>query len=90
MAESNGDRDSRMERIERDHELFRADLKQLLIAQVIQKDQIDDLLRVTQEHTRQLQAEAAERRAKDDVLDARVDKLVIAIGELVSRMPARG
>ncbi len=86
-----------MDRIEREHEEFRADLKQLLIAQVIQKDQIDQLLKVTQEQTRQLEAEASERRSKDgslqertSALDARVDKLVIAIGELVSRMPARG
>jgi septal ring factor EnvC (AmiA/AmiB activator) len=90
MAEGNGDRDSRMDRIAREHEEFRADLKQLLIAQVIQKDQIDQLLKVTQEQTRQLEAEASERRAKDATLDARVDKLVSAIGELVSRMPARG
>ena len=60
-------------------------------------DQIDQLLKVTQEQTRQLEAEASERRSKDgslqertSALDARVDKLVIAIGELVSRMPARG
>ena len=30
-----------------------------------------------------LEAETAERRAKDAVLDARVDKLVSAIGELI-------
>ena len=89
MAESNGDQDARMDRVERDHAEFRAELKQLLIAQVIQKDQIDQLLKVTQEHTRQLEAEGAERRAKDAALDARVDKLVSAIGELVARMPAR-
>jgi 3-keto-L-gulonate-6-phosphate decarboxylase len=34
--------------------------------------------------------EAAERRAKDATLDALVDKLVSAIGGLVSRIPARG
>ena len=37
-----------------------------------------------------LEAETAERRAKDAALDARVDKLVGAIGELISRMPAHG
>ena len=34
-----------------------------------------------------LEAEGVERRAKDAVLDARVDKLVIAIGELICRVP---
>ena len=32
-----------------------------------------------------LEAEVTERRAKDAVLDARVDKLVSAIGELISQ-----
>jgi hypothetical protein len=34
-----------------------------------------------------LEAESAERRAKDAALDARVDKLVSSIGELISRIP---
>ncbi len=34
-----------------------------------------------------LEAEGAERRAKDAVLDARVDKLVSAIGQLIQRTP---
>jgi hypothetical protein len=34
-----------------------------------------------------LEAESTERRAKDAVLDARVDKLVSSIGELISRIP---
>jgi hypothetical protein len=96
MAERNGDRDSRMDRMERQHEQFQSDLKQLLIAQVIQKEQIDQLLKVTQEHTRQLEqqtrqleAEGIVRREKDAVLDARVDNLVSAIGDFISRLPAK-
>ena len=91
MAETNGERDTRLDRIERalelliaDHEQFRADHKLLLTAQVLQKDEIEKLLAVTQEHTRQLTAEAEHRRA----LDARVDALVSAIGEVVRRLPA--
>jgi hypothetical protein len=34
-----------------------------------------------------LEAEGVERRAKDAVLDARVDKLVSAIGQPIQRMP---
>lgn len=37
-----------------------------------------------------LEAESAERRAKDAALDARVDKLISAIGEFISRRPSRG
>ncbi|MFL6465801.1 MAG: hypothetical protein ACJ73N_15505 [Bryobacteraceae bacterium] len=58
MAEINGDRDTRLDRIERalelfiaDHEQFRADHKQLLIAQVLQKEAIEELYKVTKEHT---------------------------------------
>jgi bisphosphoglycerate-independent phosphoglycerate mutase (AlkP superfamily) len=83
MADENGNRDARLDRIERimetmaaDHEQFRADYKQLLIAQVLQKDAIDQLLTVTQEHTRQIAA-----------LDSRVDKLVFSIADLIQRIP---
>ena len=67
------------------HEEFQRDLNQLFTAQVIQKSQIDDLLKVTQENTRQLELS----REKDAALDARVDKLVSVLGELISRPPAR-
>lgn len=84
-----------MDRIERalellisDHEQFRTDHKQLLTAQVLQKDEIDQLLKVTREHTAQLTAETEQRRAKDAALDARVDKLVSAIGELIRSRPS--
>jgi hypothetical protein len=83
MPDGNGNRDTRLDRIERimemmaaDHEQFRADHKQLLIAQVLQKDSIDQLLRVTEDHTRQITA-----------LDGRVDKLVFSIADLIGRIP---
>jgi len=56
MAETNGNRDARMDRIERamemfaaDHEQFRDEHKKLLIAQVVQQGEIDKLLKITQE-----------------------------------------
>jgi len=67
------------------HEEFQRDLNQLFTAQVIQKSQIDDLLKVTQKNTRQLELS----REKDAALDARVDKLVSALGEFISLPPAR-
>jgi predicted nucleic acid-binding Zn-ribbon protein len=94
MAETNGSRDSRIDRIERalelliaDHEQFRHDHKQLLTAQVLQKDEIDQLLKVTQEHTRQIEEERAARREETAALNKRVDDLVGAIGNLISRIP---
>jgi hypothetical protein len=63
-------------------------------AMVVQAHLEKGLVEQTKEHARLLakfisglEAEAIERRAKDAVLDARVDKLVIAIGELISRVP---
>jgi bisphosphoglycerate-independent phosphoglycerate mutase (AlkP superfamily) len=83
MAETNGNRDTRMDRIEKalellisGHEQFRQDHKQLLIAQVVQSDQIAQVLRVTEQHTLQIEA-----------LDKRVDKLVSSIGDLIARIP---
>ncbi|MBV9675773.1 MAG: hypothetical protein JO185_05530 [Acidobacteriaceae bacterium] len=83
MAEENGNRDTRLDRIERalelfiqDHEQFRDDHKKLMIAQVLQKEAIDNLLKVTQEHTKRI-----------DALDNRVDKLVSSIGTFISRLP---
>jgi len=94
MAETNGNRDTRMDRIEKalemliaDHGQFRHDHKQLLTAQVLQKDEIDQLLKVTQEHTRQIEAERGARREEMAALDKRVDDLVGAIANLISRIP---
>lgn len=90
MADENGNRESRLDRIERalelmisDHELFREEHKQLLTAQVLQRDMIDNLVK---------RAEANEKRweeqmARNAGFDSRVDKLVLSIGELVSRIP---
>jgi hypothetical protein len=59
-------------------------------AMIVQAHLEKGLAEQTKEHARLLtgfisglQAEAAERRAKDAALDARVDKLVSAIGELI-------
>jgi hypothetical protein len=101
MAETNGKSNGRMDRIERAlesliayHEQFRHDRKQLLRAQVLQKDEIDQLLKVTQEHTRHIQAdreaieaERESRREETAALNKRVDDLVGAIGNLISRIP---
>jgi hypothetical protein len=94
MAEPNGNRDTRMDRIERalelliaDHEQFRQDHKQLLTAQIIQKDEIDQLLKITQEHTRQIEAERFVRREETAALNKRVNDMVTAIGNLISRIP---
>lgn len=71
-----------------DHERFRHDLQQLLTAQVLQKDALEQQAKIIEQHTRQIEAESKERREKDAVLDARVDKLVSAIGELIRQRPA--
>ena len=69
------------------HEQFRHDHKQLLTAQVLQKDEIDQLLKVTRQHTRQIESERAVRKEEIAALDKRVDDLVGAIGNLISRIP---
>lgn len=101
MPEANGYQNPRMDRIERslelliaDHEQFRAEHKQLLIAQVVQQDEIDKLLAITKEHTRQIEADRdqmlALREAQRDgqsALDKRVNDLVSAIADLIARIP---
>ncbi len=96
MPETNGNRDTRLDRIERalemliaDHEQFRVDHKQLLTAQVVLNDSLDKLMKITQKNTEQIEAEAAVRREKDAALDARVDNLVSSIGELIRTWNAR-
>lgn len=78
------------ERIRQEHqefqEAFERDLKQLLIAQVLMNDSLQKLEKRMAENTGQL--EILRERDKDQdariaALDARVDKLVIAIGELI-------
>jgi septal ring factor EnvC (AmiA/AmiB activator) len=94
MAETNGSQYPRLDRIEQalemliaDHEQFRADHKQLLTAQVLQSEEIDKLLKVTQEHTRQIEAERLARKESISALDQRVADLVRAIGDLIARIP---
>jgi len=90
VPEQNGNRDTRLDRIERaleliidDHERFRHDLQQLLTAQVLQKDALEQQAKLSEQHTQQILA----LREKDAALDARVDSLVSAIGEFVRRLP---
>lgn len=90
MPEENGSRDTRLDRIERalelmvdDHERFRHDLRQLLTAQVLQKDALEQQTRQIEQHTLQIEA----MRAKDAALDERVDRLVSAIGDFIRRLP---
>ena len=88
MAETNGGEwRARAEQNDREHEQFRRDLRDLLTAQVIQKAQIDDLLAAQRRFDEQIEREAAERKAKDASLDARVDAVVSAIGDLIRRIP---
>ncbi len=63
MADENANRETRLDRIERimalmasHHEQFRGHQQQLLRGLVLQKDAIDQLLRVTQELTRKMEA----------------------------------
>ena len=92
MAETNGNRDTRFDEMQRtlemliaDHVQFRADHKQLLTAQMLQKDAIDQLVVLTKEHTVQIDKQSVQIAA----LDGRVDRLVAAIGEMISRTPLR-
>lgn len=82
-----GEQEARLASLEREREEFRRDMKLLLTAQVLQKGEIEDLLKVTQEHSRKFEAEEQARREKDGVLDKRVDDLVSAIGEFIRRLP---
>lgn len=90
MAEPNGNRDTRMDRIEKalelmisDHEQFRQEHKQLLISQVVQSGQIAN-------NSRQIEALTQRMNQQVDItaaLDSRVDKLVSSIGDLIARIP---
>jgi hypothetical protein len=55
------------------------------MAQVLQKDAIDQLLKVTQEHTLQMEAQSRENAR----FDQGVDSLVSAIGDLIRRIPTQ-
>lgn len=88
MPETNGSHwEARLTRIEQAGEEFRRDMRNLLTAQVLQKDQIDNLVKAIE--LEREQRKAGEQRAREErkVLDERVDKLVSAIGDLIRRMP---
>jgi hypothetical protein len=94
MAETNGNENTRLDRIEKvlelivsDHEQFRQEHKQLLIAQVVQSDQIAENAKQIAALTQRMEAESIARKETDARLDARVDKLVSSIGELIARIP---
>ncbi len=80
----------RLDRIEKalelmisDHEQFRQEHKQLLMAQVVQSDQIAENARQIQALTQRMNQQSEKTAA----LDERVDKLAGSIGELISRIP---
>lgn len=97
MTEENGNRDSRLDRIERaletliaDHEQFRQDHKQLLTAQVLQQDAINGLFKIVQAHTvqleqqtKQLEEQGRQLRELGAGLNERIDKLVSGFGEFI-------
>ena len=88
MADANGgEYEARLRRVEKEHEDFRLDLRQLLTAQVIQKDQIDKLLAGLEKEAEERRLETERLREKDIILDRRVDDLVSAIGDLIRRIP---
>ena len=84
----NGDRETRLDRIERalellitDHEQFRHDHKQLLVAQVVQQDEIRKLI----EHGQGVDRRIDELRQHGREVEGRIDKLVSGIGEFMRR-----
>jgi predicted nucleic acid-binding Zn-ribbon protein len=88
MPEANGSEYvARLQRMEKEHEEFRRDLRQLLTAQVLQKDQIDKLLASLEKEAEERRTQAQQLREKDAMLDRRVDDLVSAIGDLIRRIP---
>lgn len=97
MSEGNGNRDTRLDRIERalelliaDHEQFRHDHKQLLTAQVLQKDAIDKLYEITKEQTRQIEEHGRgmrELQQHGSAIDDRIAALVSAIGRMIPGGP---
>ena len=92
MPEQNGNRDARLDRIERalelmidDHERFRHDLRQLLTAQVLQKDALEQQAKAFEQQAKIVETHTTQIAA----LDARVDSLVSAIGDFIRRLPPR-
>jgi DNA repair exonuclease SbcCD ATPase subunit len=75
------------ERIRQEHddfqEAFQRDVKQLLIAQVLQADEIDKLWRTVREHSAQIAEHSRQAEQDRKQLGDRIDNLVRAIGELI-------
>jgi paraquat-inducible protein B len=102
MPEQNGNREARLDRIERalelliaDHEQFRHEHKQLLTAQVLQKESIDQLFEITKKLT--AHAEETDRRLEQtakrlfdlgEKTDQRINALVSAIGQFLRKQNA--
>jgi hypothetical protein len=59
----------------------------MLIAQVLQSEQIDKLLKIKQEHSRQIESERTQPKEMDAALDKRMNDLVLAIRNLIARIP---
>jgi predicted nucleic acid-binding Zn-ribbon protein len=88
MADGNGSEwEARLRRVEQEHETFQRDIRNLLTAQVLQKDEIDSLLKASREQRQSLELEREQRKAVDEALDRRVSDVVSAIGELIRRIP---
>jgi chromosome segregation ATPase len=82
----NGDRETRLDRTEKaleffiaDHEQFRQDHKQLLIAQAAQQDQIEKNSRQIEKLAEQI----SQLRLYGREVEGRIDKLVLGIGEFI-------
>ncbi|MGC2658032.1 MAG: hypothetical protein WA324_08635 [Bryobacteraceae bacterium] len=95
MSGENGDRESRMDRIERaldlfvaDHEQFHQEHKQLLAAQVLQQDALDKQLKMTQALTLQIERLGLQSQERNEALGLRFEKMISAIGELCRRLQA--
>jgi hypothetical protein len=87
MSDNGEQRDARLGRLEQEHEEFQRDLKMLLTAQVIQKDQIDQLLKAIEIEGKERREKDATLEAQNRALDQRVDNLVSSIADLIRRIP---
>ncbi len=84
-----------MDRIERalelmvaDREAFRGEHKQLLTAQILLNDQLQQFAKHMDDNTRQIaeqDRQMAELRAHGKDVDTRIERLVSAIGQLISK-----
>jgi septal ring factor EnvC (AmiA/AmiB activator) len=87
MSDNGEQREARLRRLEQEHEEFQRNLRQLLTAQVLQKNEIDKQIVAVDKLAKALEAERTERPEKDALLDQRVDNLVSSIADLIRRIP---